>query len=112
MGVKVLSATVSERAGRWFISLQVEVELPDLPPEGERTEVVGVDLGVTKLATLSDGVTIDKPKALHTDLRKVKRLQRMVSQRRRGASTGARLYSNWPRRTCAWPTSGRTHSIR
>ena len=86
VGVKVLSATVSERAGRWFVSLQVEVELPDPPPQGERTEVVGVDLGVTKLATLSDGVTIDNPKALHTNLRKVKRLQRMVSRRQKGSA--------------------------
>ena len=86
VGVKVLSATVSERAGRWFVSLQVEVELPDPPPQGERTEVVGVDLGVTKLATLSDGVTIDNPKALRTNLRKVKRLQRTVSRRQKGGA--------------------------
>ena len=28
-GVHILSATVSERAGRWFVSLQVEMEIPD-----------------------------------------------------------------------------------
>ena len=28
-GVRVLSATVSEQAGRWFVSLQVEMEIPD-----------------------------------------------------------------------------------
>ena len=86
VGVKVLSATVSERAGRWFVSLQVEMEMPDPPPQGERTEVVGVDLGVVKLATLSDGVTIDNPKALRTNLRKVKRLQRTVSRRQKGGA--------------------------
>ena len=28
-GVHILSATVSEKGGRWFVSLQVEMELPD-----------------------------------------------------------------------------------
>jgi len=28
-GVHILSATVSEHAGRWFVSVQVEKEIPD-----------------------------------------------------------------------------------
>jgi putative transposase len=52
-GVKLLSATVSEHAGRWFVSVQVEMELPDSEP-AERP-VAGVDLGVKALATVSDG---------------------------------------------------------
>jgi len=49
---KVMSATVSRTADRWFVS--IAVELPDTPPV-ENQDVGGVDLGVTTLATLSTG---------------------------------------------------------
>jgi len=31
-GVHILGATVSEKGGRWFVSLQVEMEIPDPRP--------------------------------------------------------------------------------
>ena len=50
--VQILSATVSEQAGHWYVSVQVEEE-QSIP---ENTgPVVGIDLGVKQLATLSDG---------------------------------------------------------
>ena len=42
-GVKILSATVSERAGRWFVSIQMEEEIVD--PKPAIGEAIGVDLG-------------------------------------------------------------------
>src|SRR5262249_5802709 len=51
-GVRVLSATVSEHAGHWSVSVLVEHE--HVVPENAGP-VVGVDLGVKRLATLSDG---------------------------------------------------------
>jgi putative transposase len=50
-GVHILSATVSEKGGRWFVSLQVEMELPDPIPEAKG--VVGVDLGINRMAQVS-----------------------------------------------------------
>ena len=46
-GVHTLNATVSERAGRWFVSLQVEREIP--APEVLDKPGVGVDLGIHHL---------------------------------------------------------------
>jgi putative transposase len=83
-GVKVLSATVSERAGRWFVSVQVEMDLPDLGQTAK--PVAGVDLGILALATLSDGTKIENPHALKHSLRKIKRLQRSVSRRQKGSA--------------------------
>ncbi len=83
-GVHMLSATVSERAGRWFVSVQVEMEIPDLKATDK--PVVGVDLGILALATISDGTRIENPRALKSDLRKIKRLQRMVSRRQKGSA--------------------------
>ena len=42
-GVKILSATVSEGAGRWFVSVQVEEEVPD--PIAATGDPIGVDTG-------------------------------------------------------------------
>jgi len=80
-GVHILNATVSERAGRWFVSVQVEKELLD--PKATYKPVVGVDLGILALAAISDGTMIENPHALKKDLHKIKHLQRVVSRRKK-----------------------------
>jgi putative transposase len=47
--------------------------------------VVGVDVGVSKLATISDGTIIENPKALTRFERKRKRLQRSLSRKAKGS---------------------------
>jgi putative transposase len=79
--VAILSATVSEQAGHWYVSVQVEQE--QAVPEN-RGPVVGIDLGVKSLATLSDGEVIPNPRHLKRRLKKLKRLQRVVSRRQKG----------------------------
>jgi len=61
VGVKVLSATVTEQAGHWYVSVQVEHEQTIPANTGP---VVGVDLGVKALATFSDGMIIANPRPL------------------------------------------------
>ena len=79
--VQILSATVSEQAGHWYVSLQVEEE--QAVPENTGP-VVGIDLGIKNLATLSDGEVIANPRHLKRRLKKLKRLQRVVSRRQKG----------------------------
>jgi putative transposase len=79
--VHILSATVTERAGRWFVSLQVEVKKEVRPKE----TVGGVDLGIRALATLSDGETFENPRTLAGAGRKLQRLQRAVSRKKKGS---------------------------
>lgn len=79
---KILSATVSKRAGKWFVSLQVEEEYKE-KPQGNGT--VGVDLGIKALATCSDGTTYENPKALKKNLKKLKRRQRQLSRKKKGS---------------------------
>jgi putative transposase len=81
-GVKILKATVSERAGYWLVSLQVEEEQPE--PQPAMGEPLGVDVGIKSLAVVSDGTTFDNPKTLHTHERKLKRLQRELARRTKG----------------------------
>jgi putative transposase len=80
--VKLLSATVSEQAGHWYVSIQIEQER-EIPVN--IGPVVGVDLGVKTLATLSDGTTIPNPRHLKRQLKKLKRFHRAVSRKRKGS---------------------------
>ena len=93
---KVLSATVSEEAGRWFVSVQVEEEMSSpgtrlSPPasllKGECTATlaIGVDLGIKTLATLSDGNTFENPRALKQAQKRLRRLERQKSRRKKGS---------------------------
>lgn len=79
---RILSATVSERAGRWFVSPQVETSITVPDNQGP---VVGVDLGIKVLATLSDGHVFENPKAYRRTLKVLKRAQRIVSRRQKGS---------------------------
>lgn len=74
-GVTIKSVVISERAGRWFLAYKFEVE----PQVNESTSVVGVDIGVTKLAVLSTGETFENKRIL-SDEAKLRRLQRKLSR--------------------------------
>ncbi len=80
---KVLSATVSEQAGRWFVSIQAQEEQEQ--PVCTATSAIGVDLGVKTLATLSDGTPFENPRPLKHALKRLKRLERQKSRRKKGS---------------------------
>ncbi|MBB6686311.1 transposase, partial [Proteus mirabilis] len=50
---EVRNVTVSQSCGKWYVSIQTESEATE--PQPESTSIVGLDAGVTKLATLSGG---------------------------------------------------------
>jgi len=79
---KVLSATVSEQAGRWFVSIQVEQEQAN--PAPTVTSAIGVDLGIKTLAMLSDGTAFANPCALKHAQKRLSRLERQKSRRKLG----------------------------
>ncbi|HET9922263.1 MAG TPA: RNA-guided endonuclease TnpB family protein [Ktedonobacteraceae bacterium] len=83
MSAKVLSATVSEEAGRWFVSVQVEEVVSE--PACTATSAIGVDLGIKTLATLSDGTTFENPRALKHAQKRLRRLERQKSRRKKGS---------------------------
>ena len=79
-GIHILSATVSEKAGRWFVSVQCREEIEVTQAMGEP---VGVDLGIKTMAVTSDGNKFENPKALRKAQRKLARLQRGLSRRKK-----------------------------
>lgn len=80
---KILSATISCEANMWFVSITVETT--DLPKTCESQEVVGVDLGVSKLAVCSTGKTFAKTAALEKSLKKLRRQNRCLSRCQKGS---------------------------
>ncbi|MCL8206835.1 MAG: transposase [Actinomycetia bacterium] len=84
---RVLSATVSREADRWYVSLTVEVDLPD--PDPVAGPAVGVDVGLCHFATIvgDDGTvaTIEAPRPLERSLRRLRRRQRQHSRKRKGS---------------------------
>jgi putative transposase len=101
---RVLSAAVSEGAGRWWVSFTCEVERTEPTPAQPRS-IVGVDVGVSHLAVLSTGEMIPNPKPLSKYQRRMARLQRECSRRRRPAK-GRRPSKRWQRSQAAL---ARTH---
>jgi IS605 OrfB family transposase len=88
-GVKILSATISEQAGHWFVSIQVIETVPD--PVRAVGEPIGVDLGIKSLAVTSDDrEPIANAKALRTHLKKLKRANRRLSRRKQGGKNRAK----------------------
>ncbi|MEW6374057.1 MAG: RNA-guided endonuclease TnpB family protein [Pseudomonadota bacterium] len=85
----VLSATVSLVARYWYASIAVET--PDShPPPAENQGTVGVDLGVSRLATLSTGESFEGPKAMRHLLGSVSRLSRSLARKVKGSSNRAK----------------------
>jgi putative transposase len=88
---KNLGARIRFRAGRWFIS--IPVEMPDAVPEA-RTGIVGVDLGIKVLMTGSDGMIIANYAPRRRLLKRQKKLQRRIARQRQNSrqeQRGARL---------------------
>jgi putative transposase len=85
---KILSATISREADRFYVSLTCAVERPDPKPKEVRSEddVVGVDLGLSSFAVLSDGTRIEAPKPLAKRLRLLKRRSKQLSRKEKGSN--------------------------
>ncbi|EBY1944247.1 transposase, partial [Salmonella enterica subsp. enterica serovar Kentucky] len=76
---KIKNATISQLAGQWYISFQVEIETAE--PNHTSTTIVGLDAGVAKLATLSDGTVFEPVNSFQKNQKKLARLQRQLSRR-------------------------------
>ena len=50
---KIKNVTISQRAGKWYVSIQTEYEKEEAIPTAQ--SAVGIDMGIIRFATLSDG---------------------------------------------------------
>jgi putative transposase len=87
---RVLSATVSRTAQRWFVSFTVEEDRHVPESHARPGTAIGVDLGVKTLLTGIDDqgklITVQGPKPLRASLRRLRRASRACSRKQRGSN--------------------------
>jgi putative transposase len=85
---KLMSTTISHKGGKWWVSFAFEVE--ENPKQPAPEAIVGIDVGVAKLATLSDGTIYQPANALQQHEKKLKRLQQQLAKQEKGSNNRAK----------------------
>ena len=78
--------TVSSNGGRWFVSIQTEREIAQTLPTS--TTAIGIDVGIARFATMSDGGFI-------APLNSFKKHQQRLAKYQRRMSRKVKFSSNW-----------------
>ena len=78
--------TVSRSGGRWYVSIQTEVAIDK--PQHSSVSMVGIDLGVARFATLSDGTVFESINSFKHHQHQLARYQRAMSHK-------VKFSSNW-----------------
>jgi len=80
---KIKTCTIKQDGNQWYVCFSVE--LPDAEKKECNTSV-GIDVGITTLATLSDGTEIENPKTLDKYDSKLRKEHRELSRKKKGSS--------------------------
>jgi putative transposase len=80
---EVRSATVSLRAGKWYVSILTKREVEQPVPQGA---AVGIDVGVTRFATMSDGSYIAPLASFRKHEKRLAKYQRRMARKVKGSS--------------------------
>ena len=76
----IKNVTISKKSGRWYVSFGTERELAQNPIHPS-TSAIGIDLGITKLITTSDGQYLKPKNSFKANQAKLARLQRQLSRK-------------------------------
>jgi putative transposase len=77
----VRNVTVSQAAGKWFISIQTEREVED--PVHPSALAVGIDVGIVRFATLSDGTFVEPLNSFKRHQIRLRRYQRAMARKQK-----------------------------
>lgn len=75
---EVCNVTVSQSGGKWFVSIQTRREVAVTPPTGG---IVGIDMGIVRFATLSDGSYLEPLHSFKKHQQRLKRYQRRMARK-------------------------------
>ncbi|QYC41536.1 putative transposase [Nonomuraea coxensis DSM 45129] len=78
---------IKDAAGRYFASFVVEICQEPLP---QTASEVGIDLGLTHFAVLSDGRKVGNPRLLRRAERRLNKAQQALSRKQKGSNNWAR----------------------
>lgn len=94
---KIMGASVTREADRWFLAVQVEVPAKAALRPRSGDSVVGVDLGISAATTLSTGEKIAAPRPLRSALRRLRIRSRRLSRKIRAAKAAVGISGSVPR---------------
>ncbi|MFL5656692.1 MAG: RNA-guided endonuclease InsQ/TnpB family protein [Ktedonobacteraceae bacterium] len=80
---KIKAVTIKREVDQWYVTFSCEVEEPEKLPTSY--EDVGIDLGVTHLATLSNGKMIEHPRYYRKARKVLEKRQHALSRKKRGS---------------------------
>ena len=86
---KILHATVTKEADRYYVSVCVEKEIPELSFEGRN--IVGIDLGVKDLVITSDGIKYKALENIKKYERKIKGYNKMLSRSKKRSNNREKI---------------------
>ena len=76
---RIINATISKEINKYYVSLVIDI--PTIKEIILPKSIVGIDIGIKKLLTLSNGITFDNNKYIEKYEKRIKRLQRELSRK-------------------------------
>ena len=86
---KILNATISKEAGRYYVSVCVVEEIEEV--KVIPNTIIGLDLGVKDLVTCSDGIKYQRLKKIEIQERKIKGLQKGLARCQKGSKNSEKI---------------------
>lgn len=83
---KIKNVTVSRELDKWKVAIQVEIDVPE--PVHPSNKAIGIDMGISRFATMSDGTVIEPIHAFRKWKRKLAIEQRSLTRKQK-------LSKNW-----------------
>jgi len=75
--------TITQDGDQWYVSITTELEVKEnAKPELSNANIVGIDVGLTTFATMSDGTTIENPRILKKYMKKLRKESRKLSRQK------------------------------
>ncbi|WP_395088939.1 RNA-guided endonuclease InsQ/TnpB family protein [Armatimonas sp.] len=81
---EIKTLTIRKRSEKWFACFLCEVVVESL---SESQESIGIDVGLSQFATLSDGSTLENPRFFRKEEKALAKAQRKLSRQKRGSSS-------------------------
>ncbi|MFE9812234.1 RNA-guided endonuclease InsQ/TnpB family protein [Streptomyces sp. NPDC005548] len=82
---------IKDAAGRYFASFVIDTDpAADAARMPDTDRTIGIDLGLTHFAVLSDGTKIDSPRFVRRAEKKLKKTQRELSRKQKGSKNRAK----------------------
>ena len=85
---QIKNVTVSQKCGRFFVSIQTEIETDTPAPNGGE---IGIDMGIVRFASLSNGEYFEPLNAFKTYKGKLAKLQKRLKNKVKGSNNWLKL---------------------